>query len=132
MDGPIPTRLGDGSLVRMTRAEIEAAIRDGVAAAVKRAKVEPLSEDEIAHLLDIFSSRSRFSAVDIGDEVVLSFDGSGNLDSGTRVDELYSYQSHRGADMLELFGIDYSYKAVKTIVGARPKAALLKELADFI
>ena len=39
---------------------------------------------------------SEIRAVDMGDEVVLSFDGSGNLDSGSRVDELYSYQSHRG------------------------------------
>ena len=55
----------------------------------------------------------------MGDEVCLSFYGSGNLDVGSRVDELYSYQSHRGADMLELFAIDYSYKAIKTTAELR-------------
>ena len=38
----IPTRLGDGSLVELTRAEIEADLHAGSEAAVKRAKVEPL------------------------------------------------------------------------------------------
>ena len=52
----------------------------------------------------------------MGDELVLSCDGSGNIDSGTRLDELYSYQSHRGADILELYHIDYSYKAIKTVL----------------
>ena len=74
----IPTRMGDGSLVLMTRAEIEADVRAGVEAGAKRAKLQPLATDEIAHLVDIFSSRARFSAVDIGDEVVLSSDGVGS------------------------------------------------------
>ena len=47
MDGPIPTRMGDGSLVRMTRAEIEADILAGSEAGAKRAKVAPLGEDEV-------------------------------------------------------------------------------------
>ena len=52
----IPTRLGDGSLVELTRAELEADLHAGSEAAVKRAKVEPLTDDDIGHLLDIFSS----------------------------------------------------------------------------
>ena len=110
------TRLGDGALVAMTPSEIRADLVAGTELGARRAKAPVLSESELDHLQDIFSSEAKFSAVDMGDEVVLSFDGSGNLDSGTRVDELYSYQSHRGADMLELFGIDYSYKAIKTIL----------------
>jgi hypothetical protein len=35
----VPTGMGDGALARMTPAEVQAAIRDGVAAAVKRARV---------------------------------------------------------------------------------------------
>ena len=58
----IPTRLGDGSLVEMTRAEIEADLHAGSEAAVKRAKVEPLAQDELDHLLDIFTSPAKFSA----------------------------------------------------------------------
>ena len=80
----IPTRLGDGSLVELTRAEDRGRPHAGSEAAVKRAKVEPLAQDEIDHLLDIFTSPAKFSAVDYGDEVVLSFDGSGNADISER------------------------------------------------
>jgi len=40
------TRMGDGTAVEMTREELRADIEDGVAAAVKRAKVPPLDDDE--------------------------------------------------------------------------------------
>jgi len=112
----IPTRLGDGSLVELTRAELEADLHAGSEAAVKRAKVEPLSDDDIGHLLDIFSSPAKFSAVDYGDEVVLSFDGSGNADISSPVLEQVIYQNHHGADMIELWHHDYSYKAVRTVL----------------
>jgi dimethylamine--corrinoid protein Co-methyltransferase len=113
----IPTRMGDGSLVRMTRAEIEAEIHAGVAAAVKRAKVEPLGEDEVAHLVDVFASAARFSAVDIGDEVVLTYDGCGSQDMGTRLNDLQYYEQFLCADSVELYHHDYSFKPVKTVVG---------------
>ncbi len=116
MERRVRTRLGDGGLVEMTSGEIRQDLVAGSEIGARRAKAPPLSEAEIDHLLDIFASEAKFSAVEMGDEVCLSFDGSGNLDVGSRVDELYSYQSHRGADMLELFAIDYSYKAIKTIL----------------
>jgi dimethylamine--corrinoid protein Co-methyltransferase len=112
----IPTRLGDGSLVEMTRAEVEADLCAGSEAAVRRAKVEPLVQDELDHLLDIFTSPARFTAVDYGDEVVLSFDGSGNSDLAAPVIEQLVYQNHHGADMIELWHHDYSYKAVRTVL----------------
>jgi dimethylamine---corrinoid protein Co-methyltransferase len=121
----IPTRLGDGSLAEMSRAQIEADLHAGVEAAVKRAKVEPLTDDEIAHLLDIFTSPAKFSAVDFGDEVVLSFDGSGNADIGAPVLEQVVYQNHHGADMIELWHHDYSYKAVRTVLSFQTQ--LLKD-----
>jgi dimethylamine--corrinoid protein Co-methyltransferase len=116
VEEPVRTRLGDGSLVEMTPGEIREDLLAGTELGARRAKAPPLSEGEIDHLQDIFASEAKFSAVEMGDEVCLSFDGSGNLDLGDRVGELYSYQSHRGADMLELFAIDYSYKAIKTIL----------------
>lgn len=116
MEAKTRTRMGDGSLVEMTTSELRADLEDGTAAAAKRSKQPPLSEDELAHLLDIFASNARFSAVDIGDEVVLSFDGSGNADVGSRVEEMLVYQNHHGADLTELWNIDYSYKAIKTIL----------------
>ncbi len=112
----IPTRLGDGSLVELTRAEIEADLVAGSEAAVKRAKVEPLPQDDLDHLLDIFMSTAKFSAVDYGDEVILSFDGSGNADISSPVLEQVIYQNHHGADMIELWHHDYSYKAVRTVL----------------
>jgi len=116
MEHRVRTRLGDGSSTRMTRAEIRADLIAGSEIGARRAKAPPLEDHEIGHLVDIFTSEARFSAVDMGAEVVLSFDGSGNLDAGTRVDELVGYQNHLGADTLELYAIDYSYKAVKTIL----------------
>jgi dimethylamine--corrinoid protein Co-methyltransferase len=116
VENKIRTRLADGALVEMTPSEIRADLEDGTAAAAKRSKLPPLGEDELAHLHDIFCSNARFSAVDIGDEVVLSFDGSGNADVGSRVEEMTVYQNHHGADMTELWNIDYSYKAIKTIL----------------
>ena len=112
----IPTRLGDGSLVELTRAEIEADLHAGSEAAAKRAKVEPLAQDEIEHLLDIFTSPAKFSSVDYGDEVVLSYDGAGNSDLAAPVLEQVVYQNHHGADMIELWHHDYSYKAVRTVL----------------
>ena len=102
MEQSIITRLADGSLVRMTPSEIRADLEEGSAVGAKRAKVPPLEPEELERLLEIFASNAHFTAVDIGDELILSCDGSGNRDSGTRIDELYSYQSHRGADIVEL------------------------------
>lgn len=121
----IPTRLGDGSLVALTRAEVEADLHAGSEAAVKRAKVEPLTDDELGHLLDIFTSPARFSSVDYGDEVVLSFDGSGNADIGAPLLEQLVYQNQHGADLLELWHHDYSYKAVRTVLSFQTQ--LLKD-----
>ena len=61
MEDTIKTRMGDGSLVEMTRSELRAELEAGVEAAVTRAKVPPLAEDELDHLLDIWASPARFS-----------------------------------------------------------------------
>jgi len=132
VDRPVRTRLGDGGLVEMTPAEIREDVLAGSELGARRSKAPPLTGAEVDHLVDIFASEAKFSAVDMGDEVCLSFDGSGNLDVGSRIDELYSYQSHRGADMLELFAIDYSYKAIKTMLSyeaAQMKTAQLNVIA---
>jgi len=115
MEG-IPTRMGDGSLARMTRAEIETDIHAGVEAGVKRAKVAPLGDDEIAHLVDIFASSARFSAVDIGDEVVLTSDGVGSQDTGSRITDLQNYEQTVCTDTVELYHHDYSFKPIKPVL----------------
>ena len=115
MEG-IPTRMGDGSLVRMTRAEIEADIHAGIEAGVKRAKVEPLGAGEVAHLVDIFASSARFSSVDIGDEVILTSDGVGSQDTGSRITDLQNYEQTVCTDTVELYHHDYSFKPIKPVL----------------
>ena len=122
MEPRIVTRQGDGSAVALTRSELRAELEEGTRAAAARARAPELRADELDHLLDIFASRARFSAVDIGDEVVLSFDGSGTPQQGSRIDALVQYEQCLGADTCELYHIDYSYKAVKTIAGAEQQA----------
>jgi dimethylamine--corrinoid protein Co-methyltransferase len=117
MERRFPTRESDGSLVHLTRGEIRAALEDGTLSAASRAKVPPLGDDELDHLLDIWASPAKFSAVDIGDEVVLTYDGSGSKTVGTRTQDLLIYEQMMGADSVELGHVDYSFKAVKTIVG---------------
>ncbi|MCX6363329.1 MAG: [dimethylamine--corrinoid protein] Co-methyltransferase, partial [Actinobacteria bacterium] len=116
------TRLGDGSAVALTRSELRAELEEGTQAAAARAKLPPLETHELEHLLDIFASAARFSAVDIGDEVVLSFDGSGTPQQGSRVNALLQYEQCLAADTCELYHVDYSYKAVKTVVGVEQQA----------
>jgi dimethylamine--corrinoid protein Co-methyltransferase len=116
------TRLGDGSAVALTRSALRAELEEGTQAAAAKAKLPPLETPELAHLLDIFASAARFSAVDIGDEVVLSFDGTGTPQQGSRVNALLQYEQCLAADTCELYHIDYSYKAVKTVVGAEQQA----------
>jgi len=114
MDTRLMTRMGDGAAVEMTREELRADIEDGVAAAVKRAKVPPLDEGEIGHLLEIFASQERMTGVPVGDEVVHSCDGSNSL-RPSRLDSLTDAEEG-GSDLCELQQQDYSYKAVKTVV----------------
>jgi len=112
----LPTRMGDGSLTRMTRSELRADIEEATALAARKAKVEPLTADEIDHVLDIYASAASFTAVDIGDQVVLSCDGGGSKMTGTDILDLLESEQRLGQDILELWHIEYSYKAIKTIL----------------
>jgi dimethylamine--corrinoid protein Co-methyltransferase len=117
VESRIPTRAGDGSLISMTRSELRSELEAGTLAAATRAKVPPLTGAELDHLLEIWASPARFSAVDIGDEVVLTYDGSGSKTVGTRTQDLLIYEQMMGADSVELGHVDYSFKAIKTILG---------------
>jgi len=112
-EAKIPTRMGDGALIEMTRSEIKADLEAGMQMAVKRAKVPELTQDELDHLLDIYASPARFTAVDIGEEVVMTNDGTGTKHIGNRVQDLQSFEALLGVDIVELWQIDYSYKAIK-------------------
>ena len=112
----IPTRMGDGSLVHLSRDEIRADLEAGTQAAAARAKVPPLAQDELDHLLEIYASPYRVVGVPQGAEVILTTDGSGTQDMGSRLNDLQIYEQVICTDTIELYNHDYSYKAVKTIL----------------
>jgi len=114
VEAKITTRMGDGSLTEMTRSQIRADLEAGTELAADRAGAEPLTGEELDHLLDIYASSARFAAVDIGDEVVLTNDGTGTKYIGSVGADLQIYEQVLGVDVIELWQADYSYKAVKT------------------
>lgn len=63
-------------LRRATEAKIRKDIEEGTKDAAERAGVPPLSEGEMKYLFDLYSSPSRCVGVEVGNEVVLSSDGS--------------------------------------------------------
>ena len=128
MEPKIPTRMGDGSLTEMTRSEIKADLEAGTQAAAKRARCPELTQDALDHLLDIYASSARFTAVDIGDEVVMTNDGTGTKHIGNRIQDLQSFEQLLGVDIVELWQIDYSFKAVKTNVAHEAQTMKMAQL----
>jgi len=119
--GKIKTRMGDGFRVEMTEAEVREDLEVGTKDAAERAGVSPLSDDELKYLYEIFECPYRVVGVEEGKEVVLSYDSSNTKikRAGITVSKIQSLQVLEralGADTLELAHIDYSYKAVKSIV----------------
>lgn len=112
----VPTRMGDGQLVRMTRSEIRRDVEAGSEQASIRAKVDPLSENEVEHIVDIYASSARFCAVDLGDEVVLSADQGGMKTHSTRLQDALAYEQWMGSDLVEYSVVDDSVKVVRTIL----------------
>ncbi len=119
--GKILTRYGDGTPVEMDESDVRRDLEDGSRDAAERGNIPELSQAELQHLFDIFSSPHRFIGVEPGKEVVLSYDGTPiklsraqvNVD---RVQCLQIYEKIMGADTLEMGAIDYSFKPVKPIV----------------
>ena len=116
MDDLVSTRSGDGSRIELTRDEVRRELEDGTRSAAERAKVSVLSSGELDHLLDICALRTRFTGVEVGDEVVLTYDGTGGQLIGSRLDDLRTFEQYIGADCVELYHMDYSFKAVKTVL----------------
>jgi dimethylamine--corrinoid protein Co-methyltransferase len=108
--------MGDGTVGFLTRSELRADVEDGVAQAVRRAKVPPLAEDEQEHIVDIFASPDKIVGVALGDEVVLSADGTEMKTHATRTQDMQCWEQWMGADILELCVNDYSLKVVRTIL----------------
>jgi dimethylamine--corrinoid protein Co-methyltransferase len=80
-----------------------------------------LTQDELDHLFDIYSSPYRVVGVEPGKEVCLSYDSANTKIkraqiSASKIQSLQILERALGADSLELAHIDYSYKPVKPIV----------------
>ena len=56
----VVTRMGDGTLIEMSEAELRQDLEDGTQDAAERGEIATLSGDELAHLLDIFRSCAYF------------------------------------------------------------------------
>ncbi|MBM9615897.1 hypothetical protein JWJ90_16630 [Desulfobulbus rhabdoformis] len=120
--GKILTRYGDGFKVELSEDEVREDIIEGTNDAASRAGVDPLKEDEIEHLLDIFKNPDKVVSVEDGKEVVMTYDGMSSKIRRAhitidRVQSLQVFERAMGADTLELQHIDYSYKPCKPIVG---------------
>lgn len=115
-------RMGDGFLAEAGEAEIRRDLEEGTKDAAERGGVPPLSEDELKHLFDIYASSAKFTSVEIGNEVILTYDAGTlkirrvGIDVG-RIHALQIYEKLLGADTMELAHVDYSFKPVKPIVG---------------
>ena len=117
----IRTRMGDASLVELTESELRADLEGGTKDAAERAKVPPLSSAELDHLFDIYSSPARPVGVEMGNEVVFTYDSTvgeiqRTLIPVNRVQSLQMFERMLGADTVELGHNDYSFKAVKPII----------------
>ena len=119
--GKFFTRYGDGTPTELSESELRADLEAGTADAADRGKIPPLSEDELNHLFDIFSSPYKFISVEPGQEIVLTYDGAHvkmrrhglNVE---RIQGLQIYEKVMGADTLELCHVDYSFKPIKPMI----------------
>jgi len=117
----ILTRLGDNSTVEMTRDELRKDLEEGTQAAVTKAKIAPLTENELDYLEEMFVCPSRIWGVERGHEVVMTKDGCVNALNSSRMSSgvvapvnrevgVRLFESMLGFDSMELSHNDYSVK----------------------
>jgi dimethylamine--corrinoid protein Co-methyltransferase len=120
--GKLFSRMGDGSPVELTEAELVQELEEGTADAAERGRIGPLTKEEMQYLFEVFSCPFRFVSVEPGNEVILTYDGptlkmERAAVAVNRIQSLQIYEKLLGADTLELAHTDYSYKPIKPIVG---------------
>lgn len=114
----IRTRMGDGAVVQMDSEEIKRDIENGIADAAKKAKISPLTDDEVKRLYEIITDSRKFVSVEPGNELVLSYDSMPmKLNRvGIPVDRpnlMRVFERGFGADILECAYVHYSIKPIK-------------------
>ena len=124
-------RMGDGSIVHMTEAEIRSDIEEGIQDAVVRGKIDPLTAEEAEHLYTIVTMPGTVVGVRHGMQVVTSSD-SGSDKIGTKCGIPLSrdvtamiHERVLGGDSVDIGFSDYNYKTVKGV--AKREATMLKQ-----
>lgn len=114
----IRTRMGDGSVVHMKPEEVRRDIENGVADAAKKARIDPLPEDDINRLYDMIADPRKVVSVEPGNELVLSYDSMPMKLQRVgipveRPNLMKIFERGFGADMLECAYVHYSIKPLK-------------------
>ncbi len=105
----------------MTRDELRHDLEEGTEAAATKAKIPPLTENEIDYLDDMFACPSRIWGVERGHEVVMTKDGCVNALNSSRMSSgvvapvnrevgVRLFESMLGFDSMEVSHNDYSVK----------------------
>ena len=117
----IVTRMGDGSRIEMSAAEIQEELETGARDAAERARAPSLNDDEITYLLDLYRCKDRVVGVEQGKECCLTYDNmTSKIERAhipvSKIQQLLLFERGLGADTLELTHIDYSFKQCKHVV----------------
>ena len=117
----IYTRMGDGSVTELTESELRRDLEEGSNHAAERAKIPPLSEDDLQRLLELYKCPDKSVGVERGKEIILSYDsGTTKFNrvnvSVSKLQSLQIYERMLGADTMEMGHMDYSYKPAKNIM----------------
>ena len=124
-------RMGDGSIVHMTAEEIKADIKEGIADAVSRGKIDPLTPAEESYLYDIVTMPGSVVGVEHGMQIVTSNDSGSdkiNTKCGIPTSRDVNAMLHErilGCDSVDIGYSDYNYKTVKGV--AKREATVLKQ-----
>lgn len=126
----IRTRMGDGAVVQMDADEIKRDIENGVIDAAKKAKIDPLTDDEMKRLYGIVTDPRKFVSVEPGNEIILSYDSMPMKLNRVgipveRPNLMKIFERGFGADMLECAYVHYSIKPIK--VNLSEEVAFLTE-----
>jgi len=113
--------MGDGSLIEITADELKKEFEEGTQDAAKKGKISPLKQDELDLLFSIYSAPSRVVGVEMGKEVIFTYDSTcgevqRTLTPIDRTQSLQLFERMLGADTVELGHNDYSFKAVKPVI----------------
>ncbi len=114
------SRHGDGSILEVDGGWIKEELEAGMQDAAERAKIDPLTKEDLEKLLEICTRPGKMVGVEKGNEIIMTGDSPsiGSVPRGfpvSRLQMLQTYERVCGMDTAETGFIDYSYKAVKTV-----------------